>query len=174
MKIVCAGLPKTGTKTFAEAMDILGFNHRTRDAQARRLYLDGLNPSARLRDVDSVDDLPWPLVIDRIKYPMKVVLTVRESPEQWVSSVHRRIKKKGTPHPSSIWHEQFCNMQGVKPDGELIQQYMAHNAAVERFCREHGVPYIKLCWEKGDAWTRLCWFLGVDVPAHPFPWSNAS
>lgn len=172
VKIICAGLPKTGTKTFAAAMEILGFRHRTRDALARSAYLYGYELSGLLRHVDSVDDFPWPLVLDQINYPMKVVLTLRESPERWVQSAHGRIEKKGKPRPGSIWYEQFCRDGDLKPDDELKSQYVEHTKYVRAFCGEHDIPLQEMCWEEGDGWETLCNFLGVNYPDAPFPHEN--
>lgn len=172
VKIICAGLPKTGTKTFAQAMTILGYRHRTRDSLARACYLYGQDPSMLLEAIDSVDDLPWPLVLDEITYPIKVVLTLRQSPQKWVRSVHGRLEKKGTPRPGSIWYEQFCKDDRLKDDEELKGYYTAHNDWVRQYCWYNDIPLLQVCWEEGDGWERLCRFLDKDYPDAPFPHEN--
>ena len=93
-KVICVGIGKTGTTSFAAAMRILGYKHCLPLGEVRGLlfaYEHGyMWPISRaLSKYDSFDDMPWMFLYEKIsvKYPnAKFVLTRRISPESWIES----------------------------------------------------------------------------------------
>ena len=93
MKIICAGLSKTGTKTLAKALRILGytvydyFEHESFHANEWLAILcEGKDPDfiAMYRDVDAVTDLPaadWFQKIFEAFPHAKVILSLRDNEE---------------------------------------------------------------------------------------------
>nr|XP_039258543.1 uncharacterized protein LOC120335113 [Styela clava] len=100
MKIICAGLQKTGTKTIAEALRILGYNVHDVFEQfyhEKELWDKILNNTVTVKDyqrilenVDAMTDFPAIGVWEQIyeAFPdAKVILMVRSSEDEWVKSV---------------------------------------------------------------------------------------
>jgi hypothetical protein len=66
-----------------------------------------------------------------------------------------------------FWGEQGTFAAGHSPE-QLIERMIAHNEAVE-----HAVPAGRLLvWKVTDGWEPLCEFLEVDVPDEPLPHVN--
>ncbi|KXJ23760.1 hypothetical protein AC249_AIPGENE4440 [Exaiptasia diaphana] len=108
MKIICAGLPKTGTKSLAAALKILGFTvHDYEEHMEYHLneYISqacrGIIPdfSSMYNNVDATTDTPACFFWKEIKecFPhSKVILTERDNVESWVKSVL---------HTHEVWEE---------------------------------------------------------------------
>ncbi|XP_039271956.1 uncharacterized protein LOC120346314 [Styela clava] len=114
MKIICAGLPKTGTKSLVMALRQLGYT--VYDSPEHALFhneewgriLDGKTTSEAFLemydDVDAVADTPACAMWDHIleAYPdAKVILTVRDNEDTWYDSFRRHFKKYGEVYPLS-------------------------------------------------------------------------
>ena len=98
MKIICAGLTKTGTKSLAKALRILGFTVYDVDEHEQfhselwhDIYMEGKSPDfvSMYKDVDAVTDVPplfWFQEIHEAFPDAKVILSVRDDEEVWVKS----------------------------------------------------------------------------------------
>ena len=98
MKIICAGLSKTGTTSIAKALEILGFKvydwkeHVTIHVDEwLDIYLKGKTPdfASMYKDVDAVTDIPaniWHEEILQAFPDAKVILNVRDSEDVWLKS----------------------------------------------------------------------------------------
>ena len=98
MKIVCAGLAKTGSTSLAMALRILGYNvyeypeHVAFNGEEwLDIYMKGKSPDFvfMYKDVDAVTDRPpafWFQEISEAFPDAKVILTVRDSEEVWLKS----------------------------------------------------------------------------------------
>ncbi|KAK3731320.1 hypothetical protein QZH41_001332 [Actinostola sp. cb2023] len=115
MKVICAGLSKTGTKSVASALTILGYKvHDVNEHFQYHLdeYLQALegkhipNFAAMYADVDAVTDLPaclfWKEIFDAFP-DAKVVLMVRDSEEEWLQSQLKTIAVMSSSLSSSLW-----------------------------------------------------------------------
>nr|XP_039248431.1 uncharacterized protein LOC120326239 [Styela clava] len=104
MKIICAGLQKTGTKSLAEALRILGYNVHDIFEQffyEKELWDKVLDNTATISDyqrvlenVDAVTDWPALAVWEQIvqAFPdAKVILTVRSSEDEWYESMKHQF-----------------------------------------------------------------------------------
>ena len=98
MKIVCAGLSKTGTKSLAKALRILGFTVYDYDEHEQfhleqwfDIYCEGKSPdfTSMYKDIDAVTDLLpafWFQEIYEAFPDSKVILTLRDNEEVWAQS----------------------------------------------------------------------------------------
>ena len=111
-------------------------------------------------------------------YPQaKVVLTVRD-PEQWYESASSTIFRArqddgGLELPPGFGQmvgallRRFCP-QGVDDRAAAIAAFERHN----RHVQQRVPPHRLLVCEVREGWEPLCHFLGVAVPAIPFPHLN--
>nr|XP_039258544.1 uncharacterized protein LOC120335114 [Styela clava] len=103
MKIICAGLQKTGTKSIAEALRILGYNVHDVFEQfhhEKELWDKILDNTVTVQDyqrilknVDAMTDFPAIGVREQIyeAFPdAKIILMVRSSEDEWVRSVFKQ------------------------------------------------------------------------------------
>lgn len=102
MKVICAGLCKTGKTSLAKALRILGFTVFD-SAEHRKFHLDqwfdvyfkGKSPdfAAMYKDIDAVADLPpvfWFQEIYEAFPDTQVILTLRDDEEIWVKSFSKQ------------------------------------------------------------------------------------
>ena len=104
MKVICGGLSKTGTKTLAKALRILGYTvydySEHRDFHMDEwfaIHCEGKAPdfTAMYKDVDAVTDLPAATWFQEIyeSFPdAKVILSVRDNEEVWVKSFSKQME----------------------------------------------------------------------------------
>ncbi len=204
MKVIGAGLPRTGTLSQKVALEALGFDpcyhmvnlFQNLDVVAQwRQALDGDGPWDQLFDgfqamVDWPGSFFWRELID--VYPdAKVVLSTREG-SSWSRSMR-----------STIWGNHFgdillrhlsdarcvvdpkwrayVNMMDVMwqrlglAGGDVTEEQMI--AGMERYHEEvkQAVPADRLLvWSVTEGWEPLADFLGMPVPEAPFPHLNDS
>ncbi|XP_078361757.1 uncharacterized protein LOC144646106 [Oculina patagonica] len=117
MKVICAGLSKTGTKSLAKALRILGL--KVYDYPEHRdfhmdewldVYCEGksLDFTSIYKDVDAVTDVPTAFWFQEIyeAFPdAKVVLSLRENEDIWVQSLAKQLELLGTAggHRAAVW-----------------------------------------------------------------------
>nr|XP_039263590.1 uncharacterized protein LOC120339504 isoform X2 [Styela clava] len=160
MKIICAGLQKTGTKSIAEALRILGYD--VHDAFEQLLYDRELwdkivantvtteDYQRILRDVDAVIDWPAVAVWEQIMeaFPdAKVILTIRSNEDEWYGSMKNQCKVTNNYVPS---------------------RYRQHNLYVNSICPEKKL----LIYNVKEGWEPLCRFLNKEIPEQTFPKVN--
>ena len=104
MKVICAGLSKTGTKSLAKALRILGFSVfdylEHRDIHCKEwvdLYCEGKLPDfgTMYKGVDAVIGLPASLWYEEVRevFPdAKVILSLRDNEDVWAQSWAKHIK----------------------------------------------------------------------------------
>jgi hypothetical protein len=112
----------------------------------------------------------------------KVILTERE-PHAWYKSMSQTIlPAMARPIPSDVPPPVAAQARmgkllieektfgGDTGEAHVLDVYRAHNAAVRR-----EVPADKLLvFDASQGWEPLCRFLGVPVPATPFPKTNST
>ena len=199
MKIICAGLSKTGTSSLGTALEQLGFTclhydeHRLNDVLEGRAH----NPDfRRYDDLDAVLDVPSAFFFREllVAYPSaKVILTVREIEEWWVSirehfnrlpilwptwKDYVRERMQGTDNIKE-WVENSRFRTNVRslvygsPDAREFmykKRYREHNAAVLHEVQPDRLLVMDII--AGDGWSTLCPFLGLAQPDAAFPHQN--
>ena len=181
MKIIGAGLSKTGTMSLAKALTILGFRTLHNDMIRLNDILDGTTSDPDFRrydDVDAVVDLPTSWFFEELleAYPdAKCILTVRDEDGWWKSVAEHTGEifpvSSREEHPAR-WDLRHHVYGSATPfEFTYRKRYREHNA---RVCAT--VPPSRLLVLNivdGDGWMPLCNFLGVPQPAQPFPHGNS-
>lgn len=192
MKVIGAGLGRTGTYSLKLAINQLGLGpcfHMEAVLQDREAQvplwtraLDGTPDwNAIYEGFQSAVDWPTAAFYQELHaaYPeARFVLTVR-SPESWADSFGATIAKlvddrDQAPPEMSAWLDMVRRMldqngieAGLSRDG-LAQRFSAHVDAVKA-----AIPADQLLvFDVKEGWAPLCVFLGVETPEGPFPRTN--
>jgi hypothetical protein len=192
MNVIGLGVGRTGTYSFKQALNLLGVGpcHHMEEVlmnQAVQVPLWAAaaqgqpNWQAIYAGYDSAVDWPTAAFFRELyaAYPnAKFVLTVR-SPESWVASFSQTIypflmgdvNVRAEMRPWSEMVSSVVAKTGFPPGLDevgLRQAFEAHNAAVKATIPSRQL----LVYQVKEGWAPLCDFLGVPVPAEPFPRSN--
>jgi hypothetical protein len=175
----CIGLSRTGTKSFGEAAESLGFAPRLgwtdrSDGLMRAWHqgrLDELLATAAPFQI--LHDIPWAFVYEElaVEFPdAKFVLTRRSSVEVWLRSIVAHTNRS----PPYWGHEAAYGAAMPAEDPDVYRRFYAdHLERVREFFRGSD-RLVEVCWETGSGWENICGPLGVPVPAGvPFPHSGA-
>ncbi|XP_078346053.1 uncharacterized protein LOC144631489 [Oculina patagonica] len=198
MKVICAGLMKTGTSTLTKALEVLGYTvyHYASKHFDLQIWQDSFE-TGHLPDfkevfkvVDAVTDHPQAFWFEEISnaFPeAKIILTVRDSEEAWLKSCqeHLRIESKLLPfymkillqiapsrrkirHYFDVMHNAIHGSSNPEAGALFRAKYRQHNARVQAV-----IPAEKLLiYNVKQGWKPLCEFLGCDVPSTEFPRAN--
>lgn len=202
MKLICAGLPKTGTTSMANALRILGYkvydfpeHFDLHVDEWFAMYRGEKTPDfvAMYEGVDAVTDLPpafWYEELLQAFPDARVILTVRDSDEVWMQSlVNNRRQLQGQIRLfmlASLATLLSAKVRKVRNlvRMEVVAAYGAANATASLYkkkYKEHNervqavIPKEKLfVFNVKQGWDPLCEFLGVDVPSQEFPRANVA
>ncbi|KAI8370637.1 P-loop containing nucleoside triphosphate hydrolase protein [Radiomyces spectabilis] len=202
LKIIGAGLGRTGTHSLCTALEMLGYrtHHGTKLMTGPTEHLDVWMRAKQ--DPNHEDEwdrvyegwdaaIDWPTctfykeIIE--KYPdAKVILTVR-SGDSWYDSMCKTIfrdiflvKKEEVPeHVHRV--AELCRAIMCDGDTADLENPERTRAKLVKFFDDH-VEEVKrtvpadrlLIMELGEGWEKLCPFLGVDIPKEPYPRTNSS
>ena len=193
MKVIGAGLPRTGTMSVQAALKQLGYRcyhmqEVPREPGHLRAWNDAVSGRTTMdwhtlfRNYEATVDAPacfYYADLLRTFPGAKVILTVRD-PERWYQSVMTLIRTTERLRPLRYLIPKLALFlrlgdslnakffDGTQDKDRLIQAFNAHNAAVQ-----HGVPQERLLvFRVQDGWEPLCAFLGCAVPQLPFPHLN--
>jgi hypothetical protein len=188
LKIIGAGLGRTGTMSMKLALEQLGVGRCYHMAE---LIADLSRLPLWIRAAEGDPD--WEAVFAgfaaTVDYPgctywrelaaaypqAKIVLTVRD-PEDWFESTQSTIfspAMRGRMVGSPM--EGFFRNSVLRDFGDRVEDRAFMTAAFERHnaaVRSAVPPERLLVHEVGQGWPRLCAFLGVPVPATAFPRVN--
>lgn len=201
IKVIGAGLPRTGTLSQKAALERLGFGpcfHMGEvfkdPKRARAWHRAGLAKrrgepvewGRLLEGYGATTDWPGSHFWKELarEYPdAKVLLSVRD-PEKWYESVRstiypmRRSLSRVLPLlPTMRWLPKMLEVIWEDFFGPYFKDRGRAIEAFERHVREvrEGVPAERLLvYEVRQGWGPLCEFLGVEVPDEPFPHVNSS
>ena len=197
MKIICAGLYKTGTKSIAKALRQLGFTVYDWEEQTFD-FLDhwcdvlqnGAQPDVKrvYQNADAVVDLPGNLFWEEIleAFPdCKVILSERDE-DSWLQSWVNQMKMYESNRFQTIlramlsqtakkflvivysWVQASLGSMNPKSTCVFRKRYRMHNYRVKSI-----VPPEKLLvFNVKQGWKPLCDFLGCEVPTSAFPHEN--
>ncbi len=176
MKVFCIGLNKTGTISLHEALETLGFTSLhwggmdSRRAVERAIAED--KPLLHyLPEADAYSDIQRLSVnFERLdhEYPdSKFILSTRDL-DGWLDSRRRHVER-------NVEHKALGNYDGTFLEVEYdrwTKLYEDHHEAVREYFADRPDDMLEFNIIGGDGYHTLCPFLGVDVPATPFPWRN--
>jgi hypothetical protein len=185
MRIVGAGLSRTGTLSLSLALQELGLRTLHWCPERLRDVINGQTTQPDFRrydDVDAVIDLPAALFYYELlqAYPeAKCILTTRRE-DAWLRSVQHHYQvsvpeylKGDTERLEEARRTQELAYGSAEVVPYLyLKRYRDHNRLVV-----HDVPperLLVLNLEENSGWTALCDFLGLAVPDAPFPHANKS
>jgi hypothetical protein len=199
LRVVGAGLGRTGTHSLKHALELLLGGRcyhmaetfgRPGDIPVWAAAIDGDSPdwNAFLAEYDATVDWPaaafWRELADANPDAV-VLLSTRSSADAWWKSAHAtifEISRRGLPDDDpelDVFRAQLAMVDALftqaftprwRDEAEAKAAYEAHNAAVRA-----GVPAERLVeWQPGDGWEPICERLGLAVPAEPFPHVNST
>jgi hypothetical protein len=193
LRVIGAGLPRTGTTSLKVALEILGFgpcHHMrelfekpTRTVDFIRAH-NGENVDFRelMKGYGSAVDTPtvdFYKEIHQVHPKAKIILTVRDSDDKWFESFQNTI---GGLAASSFYYFCIYLLQSSRLRYTLCEKFFAqwkikygeigpslhakHNQRVINENKEGEV----LVFNVKEGWAPLCKFLGVNIPENiPFP-----
>ncbi len=192
LKVIGAGLGRTGTNSLRIALNMLGIGpcHHMAEVIMNmpvqvplwQAAVDG-HPdwTAIYKGYSSAVDWPTAAFYNELSevYPdAKFILTMR-SPESWTASFSETIYKfmdgsDGAPPHMQAWIKMglaAISKSGL-PNGlsmtDLTKAFIAHNDAVKAV-----IPASRLlAFEVKQGWEPLCKYLGLAVPQEEFPKTN--
>lgn len=188
LAVIGAGFGRTGTYSLNLALEILGLGpcHHMADVQQSDQQKAFFRAAGRGEPVDwdqvyagfnSAVDWPtchfWRELA--AYYPKaKIILTTRD-PAQWFESASKTIfnTMSDDANPETfgvavIRKQVFSDRIGDK--SHVMKVIADHNKAVV----DTIPPERLLVYQVSEGWPRLCAFLGVPVPAEPFPLTNTT
>ena len=201
LKVIGAGMPRTGTMSLKHALEQLGFgrcHHMTelaRNPDRWPLWERALEGGAAdwekiFHGFGATVDAPSCFFVRDIaeRYPdAKVILTVRD-PDRWFDSMQATVldaghREKVTKTPmgglmAKMW-AYTARKRGISPSGAVSPGVAPDRAQAIAGFEAHNaevrraIPAARLLvYEVAHGWPPLCGFLGVPVPDAPFPRFN--
>jgi len=201
LRVIGAGLSRTGTHSLSAALEVLGLKSIHFDTARLNDVLDGTNQSPDFRrydDVDAVCDLPAAVFYQELlaAYPeSKAVLTVRDV-NDWYPSIRDHFRRHPITNETrlkfrlarrfGINHDAFREsdidrfrrhlrhyVYGSTVPREFLfkKRYRDHNALVMATVPKDRLLVMNIT--AGDGWEKLCPFIGADIPDKPFPHEDA-
>ena len=191
MRVIGAGLGRTGTLSLKLALEHLGFGPcyhmlelmgKARERLPQWIQVVRGNPDweAIFEGFQSSVDYPtcyfWREQADH--WPdAKVVLSTRDA-EGWFESVNKTIMSPGSVESMRAGpFAEFMNGTVLKDFGDrtndrefMVDYFRKWEASVIAECP----PERLLVHRPGDGWEPLCEFLGAPIPAEPYPRVNSS
>ena len=189
LRIVGAGLPRTGTSSLRAALEqLLGGPCLHMSALPGHPFELGAGWDAALDD----EPVDWAQLVSgfvaAVDWPASmfwrelwaanpealVLLSTRDTPETWYRSFNEMVLYYGRLSAAPDWTggrglvrllERFTGTRDWDDMGTLMAAYEAHNAAVRR-----AVPAAQLLdWQATEGWGPLCAALGLPMPDTAFP-----
>ena len=202
-KIFCIGYNKTGTTSLEKSLSDFGFRIGNQ-AVAEVLAEDWAfhKRSERLirycHTADAFQDVPFMYPglykeLDKAFPGSKFILTVRDTPEQWYTSLvsfHTKLfssDKSRFPNESDSanalyrykgWLLDFARSFWNYPivplydEHEYKSRYLRHIADVQQYFINRDNDLITINVSQKDDFSRLCRFLHVQTDIEGFPWMN--
>ena len=176
LKVFGIGFHKTGTKSLAKALRVLGFtvtgpnNFKDRDiAETYHSLTRELS-----KQFDAFQDNPWPLVYREmdLQWPeAKFILTVREA-RAWYESQLSHFQGGTTPMRELVYGAGLGDPRGN--EAHHLRRLEMHNMAVRTYFQDRPGKLLEMDITQGDGWDKLCAFLDRPVPDRAFPQRNTS
>lgn len=179
MKIICIGLPKTGTSSLHDALEILGYRsvHFPHDARTVAQVRSGDYALDVLQAADAVSDVPIPAIFPRLDaaFPGAKFIQTDRDVDAWIESERKAPFNHDRPAPGSARDFYRAILYGVTDfnEDQFRSVHARHLRRVERyFAGDRAGDLLRMDITRGDGWDRLCAFLDRPVPDVPFPRAN--
>jgi Sulfotransferase domain len=192
LRVVGAGLPRTGTNSLKIALENLlgGRCYHMREIPGHPFDLGESWDRALAgdtRDLGKVLDgyvasVDWPASmfwreLSKANPDAIILLSLRDSAETWWQSIDATILPIARRALEPDWNEgrglldlleHFAGTQDWDDPEIMKAAYERHNTEVKRTAS----PQRLLEWQASEGWEPICRALGLPVPQDPFPWSN--
>jgi hypothetical protein len=176
-KVFGIGLNKTGTRSVADAMRVLGFRalHKGDEATSQ-LVIRAEREGRPLLDLigtkyDAYFDVES--IVHRFQaldeqYPgSKFVLTTR-SLDGWMDSRQRHVEGNLQRAAAGRYSGSWLTVDRAG----WQEEWDRHHEAVHTYFADRPGDLLVINVVDGDGWEKLAPFLGRALPAEPFPWEN--
>ncbi|KAK5175373.1 uncharacterized protein LTR77_000512 [Saxophila tyrrhenica] len=190
-QILVFGLPRTGTQSLLDALEILGCSktYHMRNVQERghiddwitllkqRNEGEGVNLSLLdhlLDDCEAVADFPVSIFYRELLrlYPNAKVVVTSRNEDEWIRSMSTTLIDSHTKPDADT-------TRPMRPLAEAYHTYCWNNDFTQ-FGREYYRTYLRdvrvlargrtvLEYHPGDGWASLCEFVKCDIPEESFP-----
>lgn len=200
-KIFCIGFNKTGTTSLKVAMKDLGYvvgHQQTAEKMSVQWVKRDFSRLIKYcHSAEFFQDVPFSfpytfIAMDQAFPHSKFILTIRDSPEQWYTSLtrfhaklwgeNRRIPTredlqnaeyiiKGAPWKLNRW-KYTTPEDNPYEKGELMKRYKRHIVHVKDYFRHRPKDLLVLNVAEKGAYQKLCSFLGRKPKRTEFPWKN--
>lgn len=174
-KVFCIGFQKTGTTSMMAVLTGLGYRVTGPNFLYDNSIAEDLErlTAERSHQFDAFQDNPWPLVyrqMDMLHPGSKFILTTRDE-DRWFQSLRSHMEgRQLSPMARLVYGDVE---RPSESNGHLFKDRMrAHNAGVRAYFRDRPQDLLEIDLSRDAAWEPICGFLGVPVPAQPFPHSN--
>jgi hypothetical protein len=192
LRVVGAGLPRTGTHSLKLALEhLLGGRcyhmseipgHPFDLGPGWTLALQGGTPDWIELINEYIATVDWPASMFWRElsetYPdALVLLSVRDSAGTWYQSLSETILPVARRALAPDWNEgrglldlfeRFTRTRDWDDPSVLTAAYERHNDEVKKAIPPHKL----LAWSATEGWAPICRVLGVKIPDRPFPWVN--
>jgi hypothetical protein len=200
-KVFCIGLNKTGTTSLAAAFERHGLSvgnqttgEELTDDWSRRDFKQIIK---LCYTADAFQDAPFSFpftyqALDMHFSNAKYILTVRDSFEQWYSSLTRFHSKKWAdanrlPTAEDLRNADYCGKGWAyrlnrvlfnSPEDDLYEvealrcYYESHNNAVVEYFRHRPESLLTINLSEPSAYIKFCSFMGLEPAGENFPWLN--
>jgi hypothetical protein len=192
LKVIGAGLPRTGTSSQQVALEHLlgGKCYHMHEIPGHPFDLgDGWNRVLAGEEVDwdklldgYIATADWPASmfwheLSQVNPEALILLSVRDAPETWWRSANETILPYARMALAPDWKEgcglvdlleRFTGTPRWDDPSTLISAYERHNAEVRRMAPAERL----LEWRASEGWEPICRALRLPVPDIPFPWTN--
>ena len=192
LKMIGAGLPRTGTHSLQIALEQLlggrcyhmheipghpfdlgeGWNRAMAgDTTVLDQFLDGYTAS-----VDWPASMFW-RELSQANPEALILLSVRENALTWWQSINETILPYARLAQDRSWSgghgltdllKRFTGTEQWDDQTTMMAAYEQHNAEVRRIAS----PRRFLEWRAAEVWEPICRALDLPIPAFPFPWRN--
>lgn len=194
LRVVGAGLGRTGTTSLKEALEyLLGgpcyhmvkVQERPEDPDAWGDAYEGRPPEWRAFFDGYRATVDWPAApfwsdISTTFPDALILLSVRDPDAWWQSASNTIFPAMANAYfvpdaPDDGWTRMARGMMaGFSPDWQDEQSAKAAFLAYNDQVRATAPADRLLEWQTGDGWAPICSALGLDVPDRPFPHANAT
>lgn len=175
-KVFGLGLSKTGTSSLCEALLMLGYQavHNPTDDHTILALLSGDLRCPAIKNHDAICDVMFVRhfkELDRLYPRSKFILTERTRAD-WHSSCakHWAVRRVDRHY---LWNEDLVdfNVYGTALYKQRLFDdiYDSHYSSVKNHFQDRREQLLCMDICAGDGWEKLCQFLGIHVPAKPFP-----
>lgn len=171
-RVICVGLPKTGTQSLRAALEELGYvvlynSHKYWQRWATGEYdleVYGKEWMALIHFA------PRHYPILHKLYPQAVFILNTRDKAEWLKSCEKWFSRKGVAGEGMRLVRNLIFGVPYFVESQFSKVYDEHYGYFPKWAEANGVKWLEYDVKQG--WEPLCEFLRMQVPDKPFPWLN--